>query len=286
MSLSSLQLDAFLTLAQNGNFSVAAGKLNITQSALSQRIQNLEDELESTLFVRDPKKLTLTPLGHELLRYCQSKAALEEEFLKKQKVSANELVGTARIAGFSTVVRSVILPALRNIALENSKLQFEFLTKEIRDLFPALEKGETDFIVTNEKLQRQGIEVHFLGFEVNVLVRSKNQKTTSDLFLDHDYEDATTNTFLQSQVKKIEKLRRSYFDEIYTIIDGVALGYGRAVVPAHLVNANKELEIVPEFRPLKTPVYLSYFTKSYYPALHQKIIDVLKKESVKFLLGK
>ncbi|MCO4756243.1 MAG: LysR family transcriptional regulator, partial [Bacteriovoracaceae bacterium] len=45
MSLSSLYLDAFYAVVQNGSFTNASKALAITQSALSQRVLNLENEL-------------------------------------------------------------------------------------------------------------------------------------------------------------------------------------------------------------------------------------------------
>ena len=63
MSLSSLQIDAFLAVCETKSFTAAAAKLHITQSALSQRIKNLEDELGSTLFVRESTGVRTTDLG-------------------------------------------------------------------------------------------------------------------------------------------------------------------------------------------------------------------------------
>src|SRR5688572_17239087 len=101
-SLPSLQLDAFVAVAQTQNFSKAAEKLHITQSALSQRVMNLEAELNATLFIRDRTGVQLTELGQELLRYCQNKEALENEFLSKLHAEKKtELSGEIRIGGFS-----------------------------------------------------------------------------------------------------------------------------------------------------------------------------------------
>ena len=63
MSLSSLYLDAFVGVAKAESFSGAAKGLHITQSALSQRIKNLEDELGLTLFLRMTSGVRLTEQG-------------------------------------------------------------------------------------------------------------------------------------------------------------------------------------------------------------------------------
>lgn len=83
MSLPSLYLDAFLAVAQTQGFSSAASILNITQSALSQRIKNLEEHLGLTLFIRTPNGANLTEQGERLLRYCQTRDSLESELVQE-----------------------------------------------------------------------------------------------------------------------------------------------------------------------------------------------------------
>ncbi len=54
MQLSARQLEAFLAAAQLRNFTKAASRLHLTQSALSQRIQKLEDVLDTCLSCGPP----------------------------------------------------------------------------------------------------------------------------------------------------------------------------------------------------------------------------------------
>src|SRR4051812_42865459 len=102
MSLSSLQLDAFLTVAQTLNFTKAADQLHITQSALSQRIMKLEEELETSLFIRDRAGLKLTEAAQDLIRYCRCKNSLEDEFLSGLRDAS--LAGVIRIGGLSSLM--------------------------------------------------------------------------------------------------------------------------------------------------------------------------------------
>lgn len=65
------QLKYVLTLAEELNFSKAAQRLYITQSALSQQIKKLEKELGIYLFERDTKSVTLSPDGKEFIEYAK-----------------------------------------------------------------------------------------------------------------------------------------------------------------------------------------------------------------------
>lgn len=61
------QLKYFVGIAETGRFSEASRQLFISQSAVSQQIKALEEELGTQLFVRQPHSVTLTESGLELL---------------------------------------------------------------------------------------------------------------------------------------------------------------------------------------------------------------------------
>ncbi|MBV1688865.1 LysR family transcriptional regulator [Novosphingobium sp. G106] len=61
----------FVAAAEEGNISKAADRLNVAQSALSRRIQALEEELGFALFVRDRKRIRITPAGSYFFTECR-----------------------------------------------------------------------------------------------------------------------------------------------------------------------------------------------------------------------
>ena len=54
----------FVTVAQAGSFSAGAKELFLTQPAVSQAVQKLEQQLGARLFVRGRKGVTLTPVSY------------------------------------------------------------------------------------------------------------------------------------------------------------------------------------------------------------------------------
>ncbi len=277
------QLEAFVAVAETQHFTRAASRLHITQSALSQRIMNLEELLETSLIVRDPRKVRLTPAGDRLLRYARLKQSLEEETLEELLASQRRstgLRGTLRIGGFSTILRSKILPALQPLLKSNPDIQLELRVAELRDLPALLRSGEADLILTNERIDAEGIESILVFREENVLVESKNLAASrGNTVFDHDPEDKTTELFIKLQSKRflesasLSRPRRSYLDEIYSILDAVELGLGRAVVPRHLLRAGmKEL---PGQNALEIPVYLQRLVASYRPKVLEQAWNAL-----------
>jgi len=278
MSLSSAQLDALNELAKSKSFSRAAKNLALTQSALSQRIAKLEAELGTSLLIREPKGIRFTAAGEKLLRYCQLKASLEAACLADlHDPDSAALKGTIRVGGYSTLMRSVVLPALGPALSRNPQVTIELFTKEMAELTSLLRTGEADFVFMDKASESAGVESLFLGYEEYVLVGPKTKKPPDDLFLDHDQEDQTTFRFLALQRQKNQKVRRSFLDEIYGILDGVALGLGKAVVPLHLAEEDGRVLIARESTPMLVPVYLHYYRQPFYTELQKLALVCLGK---------
>jgi DNA-binding transcriptional LysR family regulator len=283
MSLPSNQLDAFHAVARCLSFTKAAARLNVTQSALSQRILNLEQDLEITLFIRDRAGLTLTAAAHDLLRYCQTREGLETEFLANLKSdSRTKLVGTIRIAAYSSVLRSIIMPIFSKLILTHPALNVEFLVREADDLLSILKRGEVDFIVSDVNYDRDELVSAQIGKEKNVLVEGKKYQG-KEVYLDTNERDETTFNYFRMIKKSSAKIHRRYVDDVYGIIDGVRLGYGRAVVARHLVEGESELVIVNPRSVLEVPLYLHYFRQPFYPKIHQVISELILKRAPDFL---
>ena len=63
-------LDTFYWIASLGSFRAASEKLFLTQPAITARIQVLEQDLGTEVFVKNIKRTELTPAGRRLFRIC------------------------------------------------------------------------------------------------------------------------------------------------------------------------------------------------------------------------
>lgn len=283
-TLSQSQLKAFYEVAKQSSFTKAADSLGLTQSALSHRIKNLEAELETSLFIRATDGIRLTEAGSRLLHYTRIQDQLESEFINDFKTNkVQELVGTLKIAGASTLMWSIITPALSALVRSNENIHIEFSVRELSELQNALQSGEADLIVSCGKPQSAKNEEIYLGDEINILVESAKYKSLQDVYLDHDPKDLTTIQYLKASKLSTEKIRRNYFDDINGIIAGVESGYGRAVIPTHLLKHHPQLSPIRGALKMKQPVYLCYTKQLFYTRLQTHVIEVLKKEVPKLL---
>eukprot|EP01133_Synstelium_polycarpum_P030095 gene30095-37142_t len=74
-----MQLRSFVALEQMGSFSMAAKKLGLGQSTVSQHIQRLETQLGRSLVQRDTHRLALTPDGEALLAHARTMLTINGE---------------------------------------------------------------------------------------------------------------------------------------------------------------------------------------------------------------
>lgn len=272
MELNSSHLEAFFAIAKNMNFTKAAEQLHVTQSALSQRIAKLEEDLGTTLFIRDRTSIRLTETGAMVLRYCHLNRMAEAELLAKLKSSNEDLAGILRVGGFSSINRSLVIPALKKIMNKNPRLSIQLLTKEIRELSRLLNTSEADYIFSTNRSSSEDIESIFLGYEDNVQVKLKKAPDV-DIYLDHDENDVTTRSYFSQNKLPFKPLTMRYLDDVYGLIDGVKNGYGKAIVPLHLIEHESTLEILEPKRVLRVPIYLQFFNQPYHRKVHSVFID-------------
>lgn len=124
----------FLSVAETGSFSRTAAKENCTQSAVTQMMNGLEDELGCRLFERGHSGTMLSPDGKKLLPYLQNASKALEELHRQAMVLHDSESRTIRIGSLASIA-SNMLPKL---------------IKEYRKLHPDI---IFDIHVANEELQ-------------------------------------------------------------------------------------------------------------------------------------
>ncbi len=284
MSLSSLQLDAFVAVAKLLNFSKAAESLFITQSALSQRIKNLEQTIGANLFIREPGNVRITEMGERLLRYCTIKDSMEQELLFNLLPSnEGQLGGITSVGAFSSILRSVIIPAMSSLLRNNPKIQCNFIHEETGGLPELLERSECDFIILDYKMESKDIETVVLGYEEYVVIESTEYKCPENVYLDNAPEDPATADFFLNQGGEPPAYTRRFMGETYGIIAGVEAGLGRSVMPVHLLAERPHLKKVEGFSEYRKPITLHYYKQSYYSDLHKSVVRQLSENCGKYL---
>ncbi len=103
-------IETFLWVARLGSFSAAAERLGATQAAVSHRVATLEDELGVTLFDRDPRAVTLTPIGRQAVPRAEE-IMLAVGAFRLAIADPGRLEGTISI-GTNDVISHTMLPRI------------------------------------------------------------------------------------------------------------------------------------------------------------------------------
>jgi len=149
MNIELRKLRHMSVLAEELNFARAAGKLNLTQSALSRSIQALEAELGGALFDRDLRKVTLTPMGRQVLprarQLLQDAASLGREVdLMRNGDFGDVAFGAGPFPG-----GTFLPPILAQLAREHPRLHVEVEVNNWQNLTQHLLDERIEFFVAD-----------------------------------------------------------------------------------------------------------------------------------------
>ncbi|MDL4839319.1 LysR family transcriptional regulator [Aquibacillus rhizosphaerae] len=105
------QIQYFMEVAKREHVTEAADSLHVAQSSVSRQIFNLEDELGVDLFIREGRRVKLTPLGRVFFERMKQVTNLMEESKREIKEYLNPEKGTVRIA-FPISMAAHTLPSI------------------------------------------------------------------------------------------------------------------------------------------------------------------------------
>ena len=103
-------LHYFLTIARLGSISGAARELHVAQPTLSRQLQQLEDELGTSLFYRERRQMVLTKAGIVYRNHVeQILTELEQANQIVAKINNEDLVGQIRIGAIeSRIIKFIV----------------------------------------------------------------------------------------------------------------------------------------------------------------------------------
>lgn len=140
-------LDTFVKVARLGSFHAAAQQLHATQPAVSARINALEDELKTQLFIRDKSGTRLSPRGVQLLPYAEKLLAISQE-MKQQVAEENPQRGILRVGIADTLAHLWLSPLLKHWQEQHPLMSFELISDVTPTLLRQLKEYELDLALT------------------------------------------------------------------------------------------------------------------------------------------
>jgi DNA-binding transcriptional LysR family regulator len=116
---------AFLAVAQERSFTRAAGKLGLSQSALSHKIRALETRLGVRLLTRTTRSVSPTEAGERLLQTVGPRLEEIEAELEAVSELREKPAGTIRITAIDHVVDTILMPKLAKFLRDYPDIKVE-----------------------------------------------------------------------------------------------------------------------------------------------------------------
>ncbi len=145
------QIVGFYYTAKTGNFTKAAAITYRTQSALSQQIRKLEEELGVSLFERIGKrKLVITPAGEIFYEFAGSIMSQHNHLLNELSKLKGLQKGQLKIAAPFTSLNQLLPEKLEIYMKDFPWVEFTILDRSQKAVIELVREGEIDFGITTE----------------------------------------------------------------------------------------------------------------------------------------
>ena len=253
------QLEYFVSLAQTGTFSEAAERVHVSQPALSQQIQKLEDELGAPLVERMGKSIKLTENGEKFLP--EAMEVLDSVRAAENVVNAGNtsLEGTLKLGVIPTIAPYALPPLINRLEPGLNELNIHIEEQQTETLLDQLKIGTVDHILLSPPFPEEGLQVERLGREPFYLAVHQDEPITEEetiateditdepiLLLEegHCLRDQTLSFCQNQNVQPNVVFQGSNLQSILNLIE---TGFGYTFVPEMVVDnvGRSELEFIP-----------------------------------------
>ncbi|MBT5498427.1 MAG: LysR family transcriptional regulator [Alphaproteobacteria bacterium] len=171
MDLSDLNI--FRTVVEAGGITKAADRLHRVQSNVTTRVRQLEEDLGVKLFIREGKRLHLSPAGQTLLTYAERLLTLAEE--ARASVQDATPRGVLRLGSMESTA-GVRLPAPLTVFHKRyPEVTIELRTGNPAQLARLILEGELDAALVAEPIADEPFEKELIYREALVLIAPANQ---------------------------------------------------------------------------------------------------------------
>jgi LysR family transcriptional regulator, cell division regulator len=263
LRLESQDLRIFKCVAEAKSLSKAAEVLGYVQPHISQRIKNLEEELDTKLFTRTNRGVTLTNEGEALFDYAQRILRLMEE--AKAEVNPNKF-RKSLIIGASHTVSAIKVPSLFSSFLKEYRdIEVKIKTDRKQVLQEMLSYGEIDGLFLSGTYKEDQFERVYHYAEKMILIsplyEDRVEKDQPTLLINSDANCIYRNRLLAfSKEHHIHKASIMEFDSLEAILQGVRDGLGMSVVPASVVKSRGDIKSI-QYQELSEDVHIDFVVK-------------------------
>ncbi|PQV52943.1 LysR family transcriptional regulator [Paraburkholderia sp. BL21I4N1] len=260
-------LTIFRAVVRENGVTRAAAKLNRVQSNVTTRIKQLEEQLGTDLFIRDGRRLVLTPAGETLLPYAERLLALADE--ARHAVREDRPSGRLRLGTMESVAATRLPGLLARYHTQWPDVALELETGTTGKLIERVREFEVDAALVAEPLDPAALgelfetvpvfteELVMLTPREHRQIREVRDIALSTLVaFEHGcaYRAYIEKWYLEHGVRPARVLELGSY---HAIVACVAAGAGVAVAPRSVLDlladsSNIAVHPLPEIEPIET----------------------------------
>lgn len=268
-------LKTFLEVSRTRHFGRAAEALYLTQSAVSFRIRQLENQLGVNLFTRHRNNIRLTTAGEKLLPYA-------ETLMNTWQAARKEVAHTSRHNEFSIGASASLWECMLNAWLgrlyqlqePQSGLQFEARIAQRQSLVKQLHERQLDLLITTEAPKMDEFSSQLLGHFTLALycsspARKKSELNYLRLEWDPDFQQHETGLIAADEVPVLTTSSAELARQQLSALNGCSW------LPVNWANEKGGLHTVADSATLSRPLYAIWLQNS---DKYSLICDLLKTD--------
>lgn len=274
-----IALQHFLALAEHLHFGQASAACNISKSALSRHIRQLEDEVGFQLFLRDNRAVTITAAGVKFQQYAVIAIRQWQELCHELADSSDELHGEISLYCSVTASHSILFDLLNRFRPDHPGIEIKLHTGDPEHAINRVVTGREDIaIAAVSGSAPRGVAFKAITVSPLVFIAARKgdvPSAVSKLVATPDSKDPVNNKKYWAEVSMILSetgIARTRVNEWFStlgvrpriyaqvagneaIVSMVSLGLGIGVVPkivldnSHLADRIRILNVKPTLAP-------------------------------------
>ena len=251
------QLVTFITVFELNNYSRTAEYLNLTQPAVTARIQKLEIELGCKLFYRDGKKILLTEEGKALLPFARKILS----YINEAKQTIDLFKTPTLTIGLSPAISVSIVLQVLSLLRAKDELSFDLVEAEDSvEVSKMVEKGLIDIGLVRDVIPFTNLETKYIYHEKLAFIvgkehplagkaEIKKEELINQTMICYRRESALWRK-IDEKLVGVKNLKRIEVGGFEMVLSMIKNNWGFSVVP-ELILANdtskpdKDLCIIP-----------------------------------------
>lgn len=275
-------------LAQEMNMRKAAERLFVSQPALSQRLQTIEKEWGTKLFLRSQKGLTPTPAGEIVIKYVNDVLGKEEKVREAIHALNSEVHGTLKIAVASIVGQNWLPQVLKKFVNRYPQAKISLITGWSSEILKSIYEDQVHVGIIRGTPDWKGVKIHL--FEDNLflvdteITRPEQVLETDRPFIqfksDSNYYQEIQNWW-HRQFQTVPK-RTVVVDQIETCKQMTFNGIGYAILPGiTLKDSEQNFSKIPLLdennQPLKRDTWLLGYESAFQLKQVQAFVELIQE---------